>query len=501
MEGKGQEQHNEAILASMRQEMMGMYGRDDLGEREQTEFLRIVEGLACFLFKAGLQSIKDYNPERDLARVCNSLKEEEIDLFMDLLDRLEYLVTRGEVLEVLEADVREWSFAAEYDREFLLKSFFQHQGTVYSSSSHKTKDAKFEFYKNNGDSYFKRENSMIVNHVVIGGRVFSKVFSYDGKYFVADQNGELINGPFKEISSFFDIEGDLYYWANEKGENEASLYKEGERIGEYEIERPEPPVIFDGKLYICDGFEIICVDDGEVLSESSELGIQKMQRYKETLIFVETDDESGDKAIYDLHGKRHSLYYDQIKEVVVVGDAIYYSYTKNGRDNFYSPELSGNVVDYPSVNKIYSLNGKVYFECVVDDRGMKVLIDEKGEVVHSMEYALLEPPRMLGGRAVFPLSVETGSKEICLRGESKIVFSVLGELGAEVVEGFHAFIFTDDHFFMHAELDSTAIIYSPAGEKVFEEEGEIVSVEWLGGNMLSVVFGNKEKVEKKIVNF
>ncbi|MBT7484024.1 hypothetical protein HN680_04580, partial [Candidatus Peregrinibacteria bacterium] len=95
-----QEQHNEAIKASMRQEMMGMYGRDDLGAHEQAELSKIADGLAGFLFIAGLQSIDDYDPERDLARVCKSMKEEEIDLFIGLLDRLEYLVTKGEVLEV-----------------------------------------------------------------------------------------------------------------------------------------------------------------------------------------------------------------------------------------------------------------------------------------------------------------------------------------------------------------------------------------------------------------
>jgi hypothetical protein len=98
MENK--EQQNEAIRSAMRQEMAGKYGRDDLRVREQTEFLRVIDGLVGFLFQVGLDSIDDYDPERDLRKICRLAKPEEIDLFVDLMARLESLSTTGEMLEV-----------------------------------------------------------------------------------------------------------------------------------------------------------------------------------------------------------------------------------------------------------------------------------------------------------------------------------------------------------------------------------------------------------------
>jgi hypothetical protein len=107
------EQQNEAIRSAMRQEMMGKYGRDDLDAREQTEFLKVVDGLVGFLFQVGLQSIDDYDPARDLKKICKLVKLEEIDLFVDLMARLECLYTTGEILEVKRV-IDDQEYAIDY---------------------------------------------------------------------------------------------------------------------------------------------------------------------------------------------------------------------------------------------------------------------------------------------------------------------------------------------------------------------------------------------------
>jgi hypothetical protein len=379
-----QEQHNEAIKASMRQEMMGMYGRDDLGAHEQAELSKIADGLAGFLFIAGLQSIDDYDPERDLARVCKSMKEEEIDLFIGLLDRLEYLVTKGEVLEVEGViDDKEYKIPIpELSEENVDKvEVFDVRGTPVVLS--RTESIKGKVYAPEIIEGLSGNDKIVAEFEEKDGHLYCVVWDDESRQFT------WVKDFVKEIGPKTDSE-----------EGRAKKIHLGKQIV---FANDSTHEIYDeyGKRYVKD---------------RAFLAVKSFCQYKQGFLFVGVTKEGA--AIYNEKGECLSDQCVIINDLIIEGDLFFYYGSREGDAH---QKLFGKdgVVSEKKIRSADSYGGKlVYWE--KEDLGANTLLHKE----IGKGYSKIGTPLSVDDKLVFPamnnrqgVLVSENGEEVLLEGE------------------------------------------------------------------------------------